>query len=348
MEMGSSPSHPGYDVPASPPLQPAVFEYLRGKGALFDVAAKFAPLALMRAAYNRDGLISFGALLREDVASREMTMGAADSVSELRCRLYTPGRAAAATYGPLVFYMHGGGWTVGSVSSHDNACRFLAAETGFRVFAADYRLAPEVRYPGAQDDVFSLYRQVCSRPADFGLDPARPQIILCGDSAGGQLAIGLALTIRNSNRGDPSVRAPDVAAAPGPLPQPVMLLPLYPVINRFRQWTSVSFQHFNKLLHREPCKLHAIQLSLIMCLLARLIITSLPACTGDLNATRIPASICRPTNTATGTAYPRLCSITCGPATLARHPKRGPATPATQSSAQTCSRTSPACRPPCW
>lgn len=238
--MGSHSSHLAYIAPESPPLHPAVFDYLRGKGALFDVAAKFAPLSLMRASYNRDGLISFGSLVRQDVASRDLRMQAADSITELCCRLYTPRSASGTTNGPLVFYMHGGGWTVGSVSSHDNACRFIAAETGFRVLAADYRLAPEVRYPGAQDDVFWLYRQVCSRPADFGLDPARPQIILCGDSAGGQLAIGLALTIRNSNRGDPSVRATDAAAASGPLPQPVMLLPLYPVINRFREWPSVS------------------------------------------------------------------------------------------------------------
>lgn len=239
-KMGASTSHPAYITPASPPLLPPVLAHLQSRGALFNIAVRYAPLAFMRSTYDREGEGSYGTVLQQDTQSRDISLQAADGVTQLRCRLHSPSKLAQADVSPLVFYVHGGGWAMGSVASHSSACRFIAAESGLRVLAVQYRRAPEVRYPAAQDDVFSLYRQVCARPADFGLDASNPRIILCGDSAGGQLVIGLACTIKDSNRGATTVRAPDVAAAPGPLPQPALLVPLYPVINRFREWQSVS------------------------------------------------------------------------------------------------------------
>jgi acetyl esterase len=62
----------------------------------------------------------------------------------------------AAENGPGVFvYLHGGGWVVGSLESHDRLCRTLAARSGVTVVSVDYRLAPEHRYPAAVEDAWT-------------------------------------------------------------------------------------------------------------------------------------------------------------------------------------------------
>ena len=68
-------------------------------------------------------------------------------------RLYTPTSAvASAEPGPLLVFFHGGGFIYGDLDSHDAAVRFLAEESGVRVLAVDYRLAPEAPFPAAYDD----------------------------------------------------------------------------------------------------------------------------------------------------------------------------------------------------
>lgn len=65
-------------------------------------------------------------------------------IGELAARLYRP--LADAT--PLVVYLHGGGWTVGSLDSHDRMCRRLARDSGAAILAVDYRLAPRASLAG--------------------------------------------------------------------------------------------------------------------------------------------------------------------------------------------------------
>jgi acetyl esterase len=107
-------------------------------------------------------------------------------------RLYTPPRAPAR--GPLVVYFHGGGWVRGSLRSHDGVCRSLAAHANVRVFAVDYRLAPEHRFPAAVDDALTAFRYVARNGAALGADPSR--LAVAGDSAGGNLAAVVALETR--------------------------------------------------------------------------------------------------------------------------------------------------------
>ncbi len=102
----------------------------------------------------------------------------------VRCRLYTP-RGMAAT-GPLLIWLHGGGWTVGSLVTADSACRALAAGARCRVLSVGYALAPEHPFPAAVDDAMLVYRTVIGAPGEYGADPAR--IAVGGDSAGGNLA----------------------------------------------------------------------------------------------------------------------------------------------------------------
>ncbi|GAB3248474.1 alpha/beta hydrolase [Nocardioides dilutus] len=104
-------------------------------------------------------------------------------------RLYVPTGAAAT--GPLLMYLHGGGFMHGDLESHDPACRFLAEASGVRLLAIDYRLGPEHRFPAAYDDAVAAYAWTVEHVAQLGGDPDR--LGVGGDSAGAALAAGVAI-----------------------------------------------------------------------------------------------------------------------------------------------------------
>jgi acetyl esterase len=131
----------------------------------------------------------------------------------LPARLYHPGGARDT----LVIYLHGGGWTIGSLETHDRACRRLAARAGVAVLAVDYRLAPEHPAPAAVDDTLTALRWAAGGPGELGF---RPRVIaLAGDSAGGALAELAALRTRSDAVGPDFVALAfpntDLAAAGG-------------------------------------------------------------------------------------------------------------------------------------
>ena len=68
---------------------------------------------------------------------------------------------------------HGGGWVFGNLDSHDVLCAQFALEAGIVVFAIDYRLAPEARFPGAFDDVVAGLKWVAANGASIGVDPTQ-------------------------------------------------------------------------------------------------------------------------------------------------------------------------------
>lgn len=116
-------------------------------------------------------------------------------IGELPARLYRPVPGPA----PLVVYLHGGGWTIGSLESHDRMCRRLADGSGAAVLAIDYRLAPEHPWPASIDDTVAALRWVATAPA--GLGEAPTAVAVAGDSAGGTLAALGCLRLRDE---DPS------------------------------------------------------------------------------------------------------------------------------------------------
>lgn len=92
----------------------------------------------------------------------------------------------------VVLFCHGGGYQIGSIRSHLSLMSRLSAATGGRVLGFDYRLAPEYRFPAATEDAFAAYRWLLER----GIDPG--SIAIAGDSAGGTLALGVALQARDA------------------------------------------------------------------------------------------------------------------------------------------------------
>lgn len=115
-------------------------------------------------------------------------------------RAYDPAGAAGAPVGidgrPVVVYLHGGGWTIGGLASHDRACRRMAARSGAVVVAVDYRLAPEHPAPASIDDTVAVLEWLADAPAALGGRAA--SVTVAGDSAGGALAALAALRTRGS------------------------------------------------------------------------------------------------------------------------------------------------------
>jgi acetyl esterase len=111
-------------------------------------------------------------------------------IGHVNCRLYRP----LAGPVPVVVYLHGGGWTVGSLDSHDRACRRLAAGAGASVLAVDYRLAPEHPWPASVDDTAAVLQWVATAPAQLDHEGA---VAVAGDSAGGTLAALSCLRLRD-------------------------------------------------------------------------------------------------------------------------------------------------------
>ena len=109
---------------------------------------------------------------------------------------------------PLLLYLHGGGWVIGSVASCSAFCGALA-QKGVAVVALDYPLAPEHPYPAALNAVCAAYREIVAHPVRFGCDPTR--VSIGGDSSGGNLALTAALALQKERL------------------TPCALLPYYPV-----------------------------------------------------------------------------------------------------------------------
>jgi len=95
---------------------------------------------------------------------------------------------------PALVYLHGGGWSVGSLATYEPFCRQLANQCNMIVIWVEYRLAPEHPFPAAYDDTLAAWRWVQRNTNEIGADPAR--IAIGGDSAGGNLAAAAALALR--------------------------------------------------------------------------------------------------------------------------------------------------------
>ncbi|MEF0942222.1 alpha/beta hydrolase [Rhizobium sp. BR 362] len=138
---------------------------------------------------------------REAVASvedRQMT----GPNGPITVRIYR-GIGSLSKNGPGLLYLHGGGWVIGNLDSHDEICRWFANLAKCTVVCPDYRLAPEHKFPAGLMDCAAALEFMAEAAADLGIDPKR--IAVVGDSAGGNLAAVLALMARSGD-------APPIAA----------------------------------------------------------------------------------------------------------------------------------------
>ncbi|MBR1221606.1 alpha/beta hydrolase [Bradyrhizobium sp. U87765 SZCCT0131] len=118
-----------------------------------------------------------------------------DGPRPVRIRIYRP-RASSPL--PALIYMHGGGWVVGSIDSHDAITAALAMDTPCVVISIDYTRAPEHPFPAAVDDCRAVVAWTFDHAAELGI--AADAIAVGGDSAGGNLAAAMTLAFRGSSR----------------------------------------------------------------------------------------------------------------------------------------------------
>ena len=115
---------------------------------------------------------------------------------EVPVRLFVPDRGRS----PLLLFFHGGGWVTGGIENYTGVCADLATATGCTVASVDYRLAPEHKFPAAPEDCYAV-----ARAFFLGHVPgvAPEEIVLMGDSAGGNLAAAVSLMARDRGEFSP-------------------------------------------------------------------------------------------------------------------------------------------------
>ena len=139
---------------------------------------------------------------------------------EISVRIYTPSGQGPF---PLFLYYHGGGWVIGDLETADAGCRLLAEKTGRVVVSADYRLAPEYRFPVPVEDSYAALCWANEHAAE--LNAIKDDIVVGGDSAGGNLATVMAILSQQNN--GPSITAQAL---------------IYPVTNL--DFTTSSYEKF--------------------------------------------------------------------------------------------------------
>lgn len=163
----------------------------QSRGRYDDVEERRSALTNLADMVDPPGTVEIGGV-------RDHLMPVSDG--HISLRIYSP-LGAPARMLPGILFFHGGGWVAGSLETHDGLCRRLCNETGCRVIAVDYRLAPDHPFPFGLADAVSSLKYVTANPRIFGVDPAR--LGVAGDSAGGTLAAVLCRIARDA--GGPAI-----------------------------------------------------------------------------------------------------------------------------------------------
>lgn len=151
-------------------------------------------LTAQREAYLRMAL-AFTPPRPPGVSSQDSQIGPPES--SLSIRRYQPAGLPPASGWPAVLYLHGGGFILGDLDSHDFITAALCNSLGAVVIALDYRLAPEHPFPAAFEDSLAVWHSIQSDAERLQVDSRR--IALVGDSAGGNLAAALCLSLRDKD-----------------------------------------------------------------------------------------------------------------------------------------------------
>ena len=137
----------------------------------------------------RDSCLGFGLPAAEMASVEDRNAGDGS-----RVRIYRPIESEAAL--PCLLYLHGGGWVVGDLDTHDSLCRLLARDSGFCVIALEYPRAPEHRFPAALDCAFAAIGWIRGNASALRIEPGR--LAIGGDSAGAALAASCCLMLRDA------------------------------------------------------------------------------------------------------------------------------------------------------
>jgi acetyl esterase len=186
------------------PLHPQIVELMAAMDRPGRPAMHELPIEAARSMYG--AMPRFLGDLGYEVPSEDRSItGPAGAIP---IRVYTPAAPAGATgehpNRPLIVFYHGGGFCIGDLDSHDRECRAIAAQAGCPIVAVDYRMGPEHAYIDGQDspawidDAWAAFCWATDHATDLGGDPGR--MVVCGDSAGGNIAAVVAQLARGAGR----------------------------------------------------------------------------------------------------------------------------------------------------
>ena len=120
------------------------------------------------------------------------------TASGIRLKVYVPPNVKVNS--PLVYYIHGGGFVIGSADEDDRFVERHSTDTGYIFVSVDYRLAPQHKYPASLNDCVEGAKWCVENAESLGANHARG-IVIMGKSAGGCLAFATALTLIDEGRG---------------------------------------------------------------------------------------------------------------------------------------------------
>lgn len=137
----------------------------------------------------------------KSVVREDLQLPAADSRSTNGARLYSPVEMDASSKSPIIIYCHGGGWVLGSPykQPYESLCADLCNKLNCHVLSVDYRKAPEHAWPAAAEDVYSVLEWLADESSNscIPINVDRHQVVLMGESAGGNLAACVSLMWRD-------------------------------------------------------------------------------------------------------------------------------------------------------
>ena len=185
------------DMPSAERLDPQVRRFVAAVTAAFARFPGFdlgAPVEARRIAELVRAPWRAGGPAMGSTAEHLVPAGA----RSVRIRVYDPSPATRVR--PALIYLHGGGWTLFSLDTHDRVMREYAARAGVIVVGVDYALSPEARFPVALEQTVSVVRWLATHGHELGIDPER--VAIGGDSAGANLSLAAALSLRDSIVGE--------------------------------------------------------------------------------------------------------------------------------------------------
>ena len=173
------------------PLHPALERLIQNKLEHARAPQWALPIAEVREAFRE---LWTPALTGDPVSVRRIEdISVPGPDSRIPVRIYTPERDGRL---PIMLYFHGGGYVKGGIEETDAFCRSLARTTSHVVLSVAYRLAPEHPFPAARDDAFAATAWACEHAAELGGAPG--PVVVCGESAGGNLAAVVCLLARSN------------------------------------------------------------------------------------------------------------------------------------------------------
>jgi acetyl esterase len=172
-----------------PPIDSGMLQFYKKLTAASPPEAVNWPLAEQRKSWD-ELCRAFAAPRPKGLLSKDVAVPRQGG--SVNVRLYQP---TGDKIRPGLLYMHGGGWVLGSIETHDDMCAEMAQNADVTVVAVDYRLAPENPHPAQLEDNLAVLGWMRSQGEAYGID--RNSIIAGGDSAGGQMSASLSLYLRD-------------------------------------------------------------------------------------------------------------------------------------------------------